>query len=330
MTARDPTPPVALPAGSRPLLSVMIPTYRPGPYLKETLAGILAQDLGAPAMQIVIVDDASPETDVAALVRQLAPPGRIEVHRNAVNLGLAGNWNRCLKLARGEFVHLLHQDDLVLPGFYAALMAGLQWSGTGMAFCRHDFIDAAGRPTRRSHRERWSAGILSDWLLRISQKQRIQCPAALVRRSVYEMLGGFRTDLPYALDWEMWVRIAARFPVWYEPRMLACYRRHDSSETHRLMATGKTDADALAAIEVFAEHIPVSARERLKAKAYRRAIRTHLRRAVKLLDAGLKPVAAGQVDIARVAMNHVPEGPGMWWQRYRLKRIAGRIAHGSR
>lgn len=322
MSQRDPPAAVAPVSGQRPRVSVMIPAYRPGPYLKATLQSILAQDLGPAAMQIAVIDDASPDVDLRSLLVD-SHSGRIELHRNSNNLGLAGNWNRAIELARGEFVHLLHQDDLVLPGFYTRLLAGLGQSPAGMAFCRHDFIDADGVRTRRSHRERWRAGLLRNWLTRIAEKQRIQCPAVLVRRSAYEALGGFRTDLAYALDWEMWVRIAARFPVWYEPRTLACYRRHGNSETSRLTAAGIADTDVLETIETFAPHLPAATCQQLTARAYRRALQSHLKLANKSLDAGNPAAAMGHIDIARKASERLPTTS--CWDRMKLQRIASRI-----
>jgi len=47
----------------------------------------------------------------------------------------------------------------------------------------------------------------------------------VVARNSYEALAGFRQELRQTLDWEMWERIASRFPVWYEPRALAVYLR---------------------------------------------------------------------------------------------------------
>lgn len=322
MPAHDPVPAVAPVSGPRPLLSVMIPAYESGPYLKETLAGILAQDYGRGAMQIAVVDDASPTADIEALLPGLAPPGRIEVHRNPGNLGLAGNWNRCIALARGEFVHLLHQDDVVLPGFYAHLLRGLRDSQAGMAFCRHDFIDPAGQRTRRSHRERWRAGILRAWLDRISERQRIQCPAAIVRRAVYEQVGGFRADLSYALDWEMWVRIAARYRVWYDPEVLAHYRRHGLTATARLDAAGHASPDTLAAIGIFAAHLPPGQREGMMHRAYRRLVRSHLRRAARLLKAGSPQLASIQIDSASAALSRLPDNVGTRWRRNQLRRLA--------
>jgi glycosyltransferase involved in cell wall biosynthesis len=97
----------------RPRFSVMLPVYEPGTYLLETLASVLAQDPGEERMEIVVVDDASPRVDVAALIRTRSFHPRIVVRRNSQNLGLAGNWNVCITQARGELIHLLHQDDVV-------------------------------------------------------------------------------------------------------------------------------------------------------------------------------------------------------------------------
>jgi len=55
-----------------------------------------------------------------------------------------------------------------------------------------------------------------------------------VWREVYEHLGGFRADLGYTLDWEMWQRIGSKYPIWFEPEILAVYREHRGAETSRI------------------------------------------------------------------------------------------------
>ena len=67
-----------------------------------------------------MVDDCSPEGDVAALVKSVAGD-RVTFVRNERNLGMAGCWNKCVQIARGRWVHLLHQDDYLNPGFYERL-----------------------------------------------------------------------------------------------------------------------------------------------------------------------------------------------------------------
>jgi len=310
----------------RPLISVMIPTYRPSALLLETLQSVLAQDPGPQAMQIEVVDDASPgaEFELAALIERInavAPVGRVNVHRAAANAGLAGNWNRCIERARGEFVHLLHQDDRVRPGFYRDLGAALAARpDLLMAFCRCEFIDAAGASLGATRRRAWRAGVMRGWLARISEATRVQCPAVLVRRRTYERLGGYRTDLRYALDWEMWVRIAAAGPVWYEPRILATYRKHRGNETTRLEENDLTDADMLAGIRIFARHLPEARRSTLLGRTYREFVRLRLRHTARAA-ARLTPTRrAAQLALARRVMSEFPAAAS-WRNRWRLWRL---------
>ena len=66
-----------------------------------------------------------------------------------------------------------------------------------------------------------------------------------MKRSTYERLGGYRHDLPYVLDWEMWCRIAASGAWGFVPQPGAVYRTHQGSETGRLAKLGKTLEDFL-------------------------------------------------------------------------------------
>ncbi len=330
--ARPLTEPPAIPArragGTRPLLSVMIPTYRPSEHLLETVRSVLQQDPGSPGMQIEIIDDASPggEFNLEAALARIAPPGRVAVHRAPFNAGLAGNWNRCIERAQGDFVHILHQDDRVRPGFYERLAAGLERTPEAlMAFCRCDFIDAAGRPLGATRRRAWRAGVMRNWLARISEAIRVQCPAVLVRRSAYERLGGYRTDLRYAMDWEMWVRIAAAGQVWYEPRILASYRKHRGNETARLEANDVTDGDTLAGITLFAAHLPPDRRARLLGRTYREFVRLRLRHSARDALRGDAARLEAQLGLARRLMREHPAA-ATWRNRWRLFRLEQRLA----
>lgn len=325
-TTMQPRGPHIAAAESQTRISVVIPTYEPGRFLPETLRSVLAQDPGRDVMQIAIVDDGSTKSRARDLIADVAPAGRIEVYEHHENLGLAGNWNRAIALARGEFIHILHQDDVVKPGFYQRLIAGLDASpNAGMAFCRHAYVDERDEVERVSHRERWQAGVLTDWLERIVQSQRIQCPSAVVRRTAYERLGGFRNDLLYALDWEMWVRIAAHFDVWYEPAVLAHYRRHIDAESARLETTA-INGDLMRAIDTFSEYLPPAQRARLRRRAHRGLVRLQLRRASKLLKGAMPERAAAQADCARATLELLPEDLAKNVTRIKLQRLHARLA----
>jgi glycosyltransferase involved in cell wall biosynthesis len=226
--------PVAPDSGRRPRWSVMIPTYNArADYLEQTLLSILQQAPGAEEMQIEVVDDCSPKGAPVEVVERIGQ-GRIAIRREPVNRGLARIWNRCIELARGEWVHILHQDDIVQPGFYAALRQGTDEPTVGAAFSRFTYIDPRGNWLEISSLLRDSPGILEGWQEEITVSQHIQCASIVVRRAAYERLGGFLPQFCYALDWEMWQRIAAHYAFWFEPAVLAGYRVHPGSATSRL------------------------------------------------------------------------------------------------
>ena len=251
-------PPKILPTtevDTRPFWSVMIPAYNPTPdYLAQTLRSVLAQDPGPEQMQIEVVDDCSPGMDVAALVKSIAGE-RVKVSQTPKNLGLAGCWNTCIERSRGEWVHILHQDDLVLPGFYEHFEALIQATpGIDAAYSRHLFADADGHWTLISMLEMRSAGELKGFDRLIAKWQRIQCVAVIVKRSTYERLGGYRTDIPFVLDWEMWCRIAASGRWGYVPQPGATYRCHAQSETERLRRSGEMLQDLLVGGQIARSH----------------------------------------------------------------------------
>src|SRR5687768_13877620 len=111
-----PPPFAPVPQGvNRPLWSVMIPAYNCSEYLEAALLSVLCQDPGPASMQIAVVDDASTDADVEALVATVGK-GRVEYMRHPINVGSLQNFNTCIDRARGHYVHLLHGDDRVLPG----------------------------------------------------------------------------------------------------------------------------------------------------------------------------------------------------------------------
>lgn len=278
----------------------MIPTFEPDARLAEAIRSVLVQRPPGDAMHIAVVDDGSKATDVRALVRAADPSGRVEVFVHAERLGLAGNWNRAISLARGKLVHLLHQDDYVVPGFYERMRLAFERApGIGMAFCRNHIVDATGNRLKTSSRIRWFPGVIDNWPWTIATRQRIQTPSVVVARTTYDAVGRYRDDLCHTLDWEMWVRIAARCAVWYEPRPLAVYRRHPRNESSRLVAAGALWPDIIRAISINSEAFPADVRPRI----VRRSARWHFG---SMMRTAIRQVREGNVEKARDTLEHLP------------------------
>ena len=255
---------------SRPLWSVMIPSYNCIRFLRFTLESILAQDPGKSKMQIEVVDDCSTDGDVGALVDEIGK-GRIAFYRQDINKGSLRNFETCINRSTGKLVHLLHGDDAVKVGFYAEIEALFyEFPEIGAAYARSATIDEKGNEERE-----WAAnlfpprGIVDDFLARIAGFQQLQPPSMVVKRSVYERLGSFFA-VDYGEDWEMWVRIAAHFPVAYSPKCLARYRYFNATSiTYRSVEAGQNVEDIIKIIDIFQNHLPADHQKRIRGLARR-------------------------------------------------------------
>jgi hypothetical protein len=266
--------------GTGPFWSVMIPSYNGASRIEGALASVLTQDPGPVAMQIEVVDDGSTEGDTEAVVRRLAGD-RVSFHRQPHNVGHSANFNTCIERAEGEVVHILHDDDAVRPGFYAALEPALrEHPEVGAAFVRTIYADADGHWRAFSPLERATPGVIDDWLRRIASGQRVTTPSFVVRRSTYEAVGGFGVPT-YGEDWEMWVRIATRFPVWFEPQPLAVYRmERPGSLSGDVRGTAGPARFMLEVTDVVASYLPTYMDPAAADAALARARRTYARWAV--------------------------------------------------
>ena len=255
-------PRIEAPAATvRPLWSVMVSVYRRTQFLRPALESVLAQAAGPDEMQIEVVSDGvddSTRANIDAIVRSIAGD-RVFCCHQIDRAGHPEIFNICINRARGHWVHLLHDDDWVAPGFYQSLQRGIcEAPEIGAAFCRHTVVGETGQTVRLSPLERETPGIIRDWLDRIAIWCRLQTPAIVVRREAYDRLGGYCPQAKSAFDWEMWQRIAVHYPVWFEPSPLAFFRLGNESESARLKASGEQIADSRAVIEIARGYLPIA------------------------------------------------------------------------
>ncbi len=244
----------------------MIPVYNCSQFLPETLESVLIQAMAEAEMQIEVVDDASTDTDVEALVRRVGK-GRISYFRQTQNVGSLRNFETCINRSRGHLIHLLHGDDRVRPGFYKELdQLFQQYPEVAAAFCRFGYMNENSQNLFNHPIEAPEPGVLSDWLLKISQNNRIQYAAIAVKREVYEQLGCFY-GITYGEDWEMWVRIARHYLIAYTPHILADYRRHSNSISGNKHAYGEYFLDLELAMSYIQQHLPSQQRQELLKKS---------------------------------------------------------------
>jgi glycosyltransferase involved in cell wall biosynthesis len=202
----------------------MIPVYNCSRFIPDALGSVLSQDLGEDQMQIEVVDDGSTDADVEALVESLGK-GRVKYFRQPQNMGSLRNFETCINRANGHLVHLLHGDDRVKDGFYKKFTSLFEeYPEAGAAFCGYSTIDDQGNKIKDYNLIQSNQGLITDVYSKMASGLPVQFATMVVRRFVYEKLGGFYGVIA-GEDWEMWTRVAKNFPIAFLPENLSEYRR---------------------------------------------------------------------------------------------------------
>ena len=123
-------------ASAAPWLSILIPVHNVERYLRECIESILPQLADDPGVEVLLLDDASPDGS-AAIMRELAQqwPGRITLMRHEVNQGLSVARNTMIDAARGEYVWFIDSDDKLLGNCIATLRSVVQQHGPDVVLC---------------------------------------------------------------------------------------------------------------------------------------------------------------------------------------------------
>ena len=257
---------------NRPPWSVMIPAYNCIRYLGETIDSVLQQDPGPDLMQVEVIDDCSTDGDVAALVLEKGN-GRVGYFRQSENVGSLRNFETCINRANGHYIHILHGDDLVMPGYYNSIGTLFsRFPEIGAAISGYSYINHLGKLSGKGPTIQQQEGIIENWLVRVASAHGLQPPAIVIKRMVYEQLGRYYA-VHYGEDWEMWVRIAKYFPVAYTPTILAAYRVHPGNISSNFFKSGQSLADIQKVLTIIEPMIPDQDRQEVM-----RAARHHFSR----------------------------------------------------
>ncbi len=202
-------------------ISVVIPCYNRGEYLRACIASVLQQDYEGP-LEILVGDDGSTD-DSARVAESFGAQVRLLRHPQSGNHGVSTARNLCLRAASQPLIAFLDADDLWLPGHLSALAGALAAKpASAMAYDNGCYLSAEGR----EYGTRLAAGhtpprpetLLLDCCLAVN--------GVVARKAVFEQVGLFDESLRYCEDHDMWLRIIENFPVVYVPVNGWVYRQH--------------------------------------------------------------------------------------------------------
>lgn len=244
-----------------PLWSVMVLTGHNFQCLNDTLSSILLQDIPSCDMQIEVVAPADAGEELEEVVQEVGN-GRVKIFRQCGADGILEGLEQCLKRARGRYIHILNSNDQLRSGFYHGVDK-LFWyhPEAGAAFCGYSRVDENGKNACADSLLGSYKGILPDCLFRLGERNIIPFGAVVVKRTVYEKLGGFFGSESGA-DWEMWTRIARYFPVAYTPEVLTDLKESAGPFASSRNFTYPSVEDFQFTLGLIQEHLPEN--ERLK------------------------------------------------------------------
>lgn len=120
----------------RPLLTIAIPTYNRSGFLSELLSLLMPQLEGETSVELLISDNASTD-DTAEVVKRFCPENlRFRTLRNDVNIGADANFLQCFREARGRYLWLVGDDDILVPGCVAKISLLLRAGDYDLVFVR--------------------------------------------------------------------------------------------------------------------------------------------------------------------------------------------------
>jgi len=212
-----------------PLVSICIPTYNRAEMVGVAINSALAQTY--PNIEILVVDNAS--TDNTSEILQKISDPRLKFFRNEENLGIFGNFNRCIDHAKGELIHILHSDDYIDPSFTETCVHFFELHPeVSLTFTSARFISAEDCKETYSHTGDLVFTAPEGLRQILTQKISITCPSVMVRRHVYIEIGKFSLEYPYAGDYYQWLKISQKYSIGFVKDAWINYRMGDYSETH--------------------------------------------------------------------------------------------------
>ena len=205
---------------------MIIPTFERSPWVGEAITSVLAQTY--PHLELIVVDDGS--HDATPQVVQAFGPALTYIRQT--HAGVSAARNRGVAASRGELVAFLDSDDLWLPGKVAAQVALLQQQPHVQA-CYTDEIwirHGVRVNPKRIHQKH------SGWLFDLSLPRCIISPSSIVlRRTLWNQLGGFDESLPACEDYDLWLRLTLATPVLLLPERLIVKRGGHADQLSRCL-----------------------------------------------------------------------------------------------
>jgi len=205
-----------------PKVSVIIPTYNRLPLLKEAVDSVLAQDFED--FELIVVDDGSTDGTGEEIKRY---GGRVKLLQYPENRGVSAARNRGVLYSRSKYIAFLDSDDLWVKG-KLKVQVGFLDENPHFPMCYTDeiWIRKGRRVNPMLKHAKYSGWIFEKCLPLCT----ISPSSAMMRRTLFSKVGLFDEALPVCEDYDFWLRVSVRFPIFFIDRKLIVKRGGHSDQ----------------------------------------------------------------------------------------------------
>lgn len=229
-------------------VSICIPVYECVDTVARSVESALAQSFTD--FECLVVDDGS--TDGTADVVSAFDDDRIRLVRNGTNLGMVGNHNECIRLARGDLIQFVGGDDWLLPHCLERMVPAFDSPDVGLAFARRriDTTDASWKARYGALDTRLqplsavnaSRDMVRKYLASGGGGNPIGEPTnVMLRREMVVAAGGFPPEVPQLSDIDTWMRVLIRSDAAFVDDELSVRWHHSGSATDQYAGTTTLD-----------------------------------------------------------------------------------------
>ncbi len=224
-----------------PVFSLVVPVFNGEKYLDGCLDSIAAAVTNLSAadrdlVEVIVCDNRSTDRSREIADKRTLPCGYQVIGTPEHYENRTRNWHHGLSAARGEWIMMLHADDLMAPGGIAAILEAARRDASASAVMisgRHrTFSDEAGGGPS-APKPRWPLpALISGDALRARVLPYLCCfvPFTVMRRNAYEKIGGLDARYEMVQDWDLWIRLLALGDLYYYPKDVGLWRTHGYSE----------------------------------------------------------------------------------------------------
>lgn len=194
-------------SNSRPMVSVIIPTYNRPEQLVAAIQSVLAQTWND--FEIIIVDDCG--VDVSKVVRKINDC-RISYIRHETNKGLAATRNTALRSANGKYIAYLDDDDEYYPEHLETLLQTLESSRAKVAYTDAEKYIYESKNNEINFKTKFVEHSEEFDRIRLLVQNYIPVLCLMHEKSCLDEVGLFDETMSVHEDWDLWIRIAHKYP----------------------------------------------------------------------------------------------------------------------